>query len=193
MKKSVFILFIGLLITSTALCQLGKSDWMVGGSLGYNSSKYYQNQTAEIKTSDFQFSATAGYFILPKFPIGVRTTLQSNKQHYKDASGARGEGSSNYWSVGPFARYYFLKKTQEIVNLLVETSYSFGSARPDISANTFHFNRFSILAGPVIYFNSSVGLEFTLGYFHDKPSDGRNATSGFQTAIGFQIHLEKTK
>jgi hypothetical protein len=166
---------------------------MVGGNAGLNTSTYHPNQIAETKITDFQFSATAGLFVLHNFPVGLRSTWQSQSQKYRDATGTTGEASSKYFSLGPFARYYLLKKREQLANILVEANYAFGSARPDISANTFHFSRYAILAGPVIFFNSSVGLEFTFGYFNEKPSDGRNATSGFQTNLGFQIHLEKNK
>jgi hypothetical protein len=57
-------------------------------------------------------------------------------------------------------------------------------------------NTFSASAGPVIYFNSSVGMEFLLGYYSRKEviqqnGDIINHQKGFQIGIGFQIHLEK--
>lgn len=193
MKKLQLSILVAVFFSTAAFCQLNKGTWIVGGNAGFNSSNFKLNSIAETKTSNFQLTATAGYFVVKNFPLGVRSTWQFQRQKYHDATGATGEGNSNYLSIGPFARYYFLKKTDRMVNILIEANYSFGSARPDISANTYHFNRYSILAGPVIYFNSSVGLEFTIGYFNDKPSDGRNPTTGFQTNIGFQIHLEKNK
>jgi hypothetical protein len=193
MKKIQFLAFICVAFQMNGLCQLNKGTWMVGGSGSFSSSNYNINSTANNKTSSFALSATVGYFILPGFPIGIRSVYQSEKQTYRDASGTTGSGISNFLSVGPFVRYYFLPKTDRLVNLFAEANYSFGNAKPDITTNTYHFNRYSLLAGPVIYFNSSVGIEFTLGYFHDKPTDGRNATSGFQTGLGFQIHLEKNK
>lgn len=48
------------------------------------------------------------------------------------------------------------------------------------------------MAGPVIYFNSSVGLELSLGYYYQKPNNDA-ATTGLQTRIGFQVYLEKIK
>jgi len=50
------------------------------------------------------------------------------------------------------------------------------------------------LAGPVIYFNSSVGLEVLLGYsssLEDVENANKEVRKGFQVAVGFQIHLEK--
>ncbi len=50
------------------------------------------------------------------------------------------------------------------------------------------------MAGPVIFFNTSVGLEFLLGYsssIEDIKDRYKNSIQGFQIGIGFQIHLEK--
>ncbi len=48
--------------------------------------------------------------------------------------------------------------------------------------------------GPVLYFNSSVGIEFLLGYsssVEDVEGYQKETRKGFQIGIGFQIHLEK--
>jgi hypothetical protein len=47
--------------------------------------------------------------------------------------------------------------------------------------------------GPVIYFNSSVGLEFTGNYRIDRVHDTKTSAKTFFIAIGFQVHLEKDK
>lgn len=193
MKKIFVLVVIIIFFQKNIFGQLSKNTWLVGGNLSFASSIYHPNQSAETKTSDFQLSATVGYFITPRLPIGIRTMFQTNKQNYKDAFGTTGEAKANYLSVGPFVRYYFLKKIDPVINFFGEANYLFGKARPDISANTFSFYRYYLLAGPVVYFNSSVGLELTLGYYYQKPNDGRNATSGFQTGLGFQIYLEKAK
>ena len=56
-------------------------------------------------------------------------------------------------------------------------------------------NTFSALAGPVIYFNTSVALEFLSGYHSslEEATNGGFKTSrnGLQFSLGFQIHLEK--
>ena len=77
-----------------------------------------------------------------------------------------------------------------MANFFAEANYSFGTLKTD-NSNRYQLNRYSFLAGPVIYLNSNVGFELTAGYFNEKPSDGRNATTGFQTNLGFQIHFKK--
>jgi hypothetical protein len=60
------------------------------------------------------------------------------------------------------------------------------------SAN-YKMNTLAINAGPVIYLNKAVGLEFLLGYSTTKfvKYDGWN--SSLQLGIGLQVHLEKHK
>ncbi len=55
-------------------------------------------------------------------------------------------------------------------------------------------DKFSIMAGPEIFFNSSVGMEFLLGYSYSKEDveqANKEVRKGFQIGIGFQIHLQK--
>ena len=60
-------------------------------------------------------------------------------------------------------------------------------------------SNFSFLAGPAIYFNSSVAIEFLAGYIHTMEEISsqtygnpyKQIDKGFQFAIGLQIHLEK--
>jgi hypothetical protein len=60
-------------------------------------------------------------------------------------------------------------------------------------------DKFSIMAGPEIFFNSSVGLEILLGYkattqtIDNSPTGFSDAHKGFQISVGFQIHLQKNK
>ena len=57
-------------------------------------------------------------------------------------------------------------------------------------------NTFNALVGPVIYLNTSVGLEFLVGYYSTTETikqigEITTKQNGFQFSIGFQIHLEK--
>lgn len=77
-------------------------------------------------------------------------------------------------------------------NILTDISYQTGlyAFRSDKGTN----NTFSASVGPVIYFNSSVGLEFLLGFYrrNEKVKEVfETIQEGFQIGIGFQIHLEK--
>lgn len=94
--------------------------------------------------------------------------------------------------MGPFIRYYFLKPENR-ANILVESSYQY-QFRKDISPGSdskLSANIFMISAGPVIYFNSSVGVEFTIGYSSQKYSGITGSNNTIQTSIGLQVHLQK--
>ena len=106
------------------------------------------------------------------------------------------DSKSNNYLVGPFARYYFLNKNNPY-NIIVEVNYQFGSINQfDLAGNKGKLSRFSLLFGPEIYFNSSVGMNMLLGYTNstrsmDNNNNVSNSTNGFQVAIGFQKYLQK--
>ncbi len=81
-------------------------------------------------------------------------------------------------------------------NILAESSYQYGDEKTVTNAYTTNIasNQFTFSAGPVIYFNTSVGIEFLLNY----TSFGNNyvtstRSNSFGVGIGLQIHLEKDK
>lgn len=71
-----------------------------------------------------------------------------------------------------------------------EFAYSFGYSGNKLHEK-FKINSFSFSAGPVLYFNTSVGIEFLLNYTTENyiGISGRSHRIGFGT--GLQIHLEK--
>ena len=72
-------------------------------------------------------------------------------------------------------------------NFLVEANYFYGK---DFYDKDFS-NSYGLKAGPVIYFNSSVGLEFLAKYEHFYNSSDSSTGDNFQIGIGLQIHLKK--
>lgn len=50
-------------------------------------------------------------------------------------------------------------------------------------------NTYSLLAGPAVFFNSSVGAELTAGFYSLNTHDF--TTNSFKINIGFQIYLKK--
>ena len=66
----------------------------------------------------------------------------------------------------------------------------------NFGSNTGHSNSVKALVGPVLYFNSVVGIELLVGYSSRREvyDDGnRNFNKGLLTTIGFQIHLHSDK
>ena len=191
MKKNIISLFL-LISFSVAKSQIDKAIWLVGGSGSFSSTKNTFNSPNYSQTSDvvgIKISPNIGYFIFEKLAIGLRPSFSKDKAQVTTAAG--GYTNVNRFEIGPFVRYYFLNK-EKPYNILTDISYQTGlyAFRSDKGTN----NTFSASVGPVIYFNSSVGLEFLLGYYrrNEKVKEVfETIQEGFQIGIGFQIHLEK--
>jgi len=175
-----------------ARSQLTKGNWLVGGNGKFSSytSQYsgigYSN---EASYTQIDLSPNIGYFVADKLAFGLRPTLSSIKGEVTTPGGGY-TNVQRYW-IGPFGRYYFLKSDKQF-NLLTDLSYQYGFFGGELAKG--NLNTFSALAGPVVYFNSSVGLEVLLGYsssLEDVEQGSRDKRKGFQVVIGFQIHLEK--
>lgn len=190
----IIVTFISILLFSlTAKSQLDRGIWLVGGNGNFLTSKYEYSSPTFSSTSDrlnISISPTVGYFIIDKLAVGLRTSFSKNKDQVNGTGGLF--TNVNRFTLGPFAKFYFLEKDKQY-NLIADVSYQYGlySFKPT-KGNSKTFNA-SI--GPVIYFNTSVGLEFLLGYYSTKETIKQNGDittkqSGFQIGIGFQIHLE---
>lgn len=76
-------------------------------------------------------------------------------------------------------------------NLATEATAQFGRYKAGIDKGPI--SRYSIMAGPVIFLNSSVGLEFLVGYFSNSEEVKKIkkiSERGIQIEIGFQFFLE---
>lgn len=198
MKLMLIFTFLAMLSFS-AKCQLEKNTWLLGGSGIFSAVKNNYNSTTvstEYKRINLSLLPNAGYFIVDKFALGVRSALQWNKN--TGISSNAGKSNITRFDYGMFGRYYFLKKEKQF-NVLTDISYLFGNlnSKPDKGVR----NTFTALAGTEIFFNSSVGLELLIGYQSDKEkltkSTGTpqffytNINTGFKVSIGFQFHLQK--
>jgi hypothetical protein len=137
----------------------------------------------QYKQTDLQISPVAGYFAADKFAIGVRPSVIYASNTVASVNTTIG--------IGPFTRYYFLN-SEKIFNLFAEGSYSYGIiyGKEGVSSRS---NTFSFSGGPVLYFNSSVGLEFTIGYSMQKVVGFTGKNNEMRFGIGFQFYLEKEK
>jgi hypothetical protein len=183
MKYSQFTI-ITLFFLSTALnAQITKGNWMVGGNAYFNSSTIENTNpdgsTGSVSGSGININPTIGYFIINNFSIGLSGNFGLSIP----------EQGSNLTSlgVGPFVRYYFLKP-EKTVNLLSQIGYNYITSSSDSKFNSYNFR-----VGPVIYFNSSVGLELTIDYSISKITNrfSESTSKAFNVGFGFQIHLEK--
>ena len=195
-----FIFYIIFLFTSNkAYCQIDKGIWIVGGSGSFNS---YHNDlhtptyTVINRNIDITISPSIGYFITDKLALGLRPSYVLQKSIDRGSTGIASGGNGNFSSIelGAFGRWYFLKKENNY-NIVSDISYNYGF-QSNFGSNTGHSNSIKALVGPVLYFNSSIGVELLVGYnsqriFSDDKT--KNFNRGFLTTIGFQIHLEKDK
>jgi len=91
-------------------------------------------------------------------------------------------------------RYYFLD-VENVANIFIQgksgyriNHFNNGPSNPKGNSSSVFY---AIDAGPVIYFNSSVGLEFTLGWSTSKVAVDDSKVNSLKFGIGFQIHLKK--
>jgi hypothetical protein len=194
--KHLFLFTAFVLITISANCQIDKKYWLVGGTgsfFSYNDDFTTAGQpTVSGKLTDINLSANVGYFLFDKFAAGVRPGINSVKSRGLNTASAGTKSVAIF--IGPFARYYFLDKEKQF-NILVDGTYQWGSYS-NYGANGI-FRNASIMAGPELFFNTSVGIEILIGYLYqnksiknDQPGFS-NVRKGFYMSAGFQIHLTK--
>ena len=178
--KEIKLVFIYCIIsTFTANSQITKNNWMLSGNASFSTQTNSSAVSLQFKQTDILISTGVGYFVIDKFAVGVRPSFSYGSNTVGN--------SSTVFGIGPFLRYYFLKN-ESIVNIISDLNYTYGAISGGQKTNTY-----SLYTGPVVYFNTSAGMEFLAGYSTTKivGFDGRN--NKFQFAIGFQFHLAKEK
>lgn len=102
-----------------------KGNIILEGGLNFGSSTEEQDGF-ETKTSDFNFSPKAGYFINDKFAVGVELAVGSGKVE-NTFEGQSVEDKTSSFSAGVFARYYFLDLGKRF-KTFAEAGVGFGSS-----------------------------------------------------------------
>jgi len=189
MKTILLILAIGF-SANAAFSQINKGQWLTGGNGTYTSQKrllvYYNASIPDVKYSNLQLSADAGYFFVNGLAGGLRVSLSSSKQK-SDVSYV-----STSWNFAPFARYYILPSSQKI-NFFADASYLWGTSTNNTttptstSKNHSSSNGYALMAGPAFFLSPSASLELTAGY------TSINQAKAFGAGVGFKIHLGKGK
>ena len=196
MKKSIQLLNILLLFSIVAKSQITKGNWMIGGnaSFSFSGSDY---GTYNTRVNGISLSPNVGYFFIDKLAGGLRLGYYRNNSKFKNVPGLPSVNfnKTTVYTFGPYIRYYFLPE-EKSYNILAEGSYQFGTTKTEteVSSNpAISTNNFSIAAGPVIYFNSSVGIEFLLNYSTTNTNNSITKSYKLGIGIGLQIHLQKDK
>lgn len=191
----VFLFLIAINIPFTPFSQITKKNWMVGGSASFSYTDNKSSSYLNYKSNMLSISPNLGYFFIDRFAAGAKIAISTSKANYPPTQVLQSYSARNtLYSFGPFLRYYFLSSEKDY-NILIE-GVLLQQIRRSRTANVTSkesASSYGISVGPVVYFNSCVGLEFTVGFssLKYKDFDGRN--NSLTTSIGFQIHLEKEK
>lgn len=173
--------------------QITRDTWMIGGNGNFIfSNSNTSSPNTKSTSTNLTLAPNIGYFFIDKFAGGLR--LSFNRYHIKYGQANNNFSTFRNYGIGPFVRYYFLD-IDNPYNILVEGSYQFGDEKTETtnSTNNSSTNIISFSAGPVIYFNSSVGIEFLLNYSSTGVSGNKGRGDSFGIGIGLQIHLQKDK
>lgn len=192
MKKTILLFLITSIFYNHADSQITKGNWLVGGNASFSFSNS-NVETNDVKTTTISVNPDIGYFFIDKFAGGLRLSFYNN--HIKSGPPYNNFFTFANYSIGPFVRYYFLP-VDNPYNIITEGSYQFGGDKTtsnNPSGNYNSNNSFTFSAGPVIYFNTSVGIEFLLSYKSFGNSGSNTRGSLFGAEIGLQIHLQKDK
>ena len=172
------------------MSQINKGQFLVGGNMSFESIKNTSEYGPSRKTANYYVLPDFGWFIVSKFVGGLRLniTIYTEKEPVRFYQ-------SNF-SLSPFLRYYLLSKKQK-VNILVDASYINSKTKNRVQTyalGTQRTNGYNVSAGPSIFLNEHVALEFLLRYTQTKVKlAGDNKNSTFNTSLGLQVHLGKLK
>ncbi|MDI9337907.1 MAG: hypothetical protein QM539_05730 [Alphaproteobacteria bacterium] len=205
MKIKIGILLLIFAIVKISNAQLIKNTWVLGGNLNAN----YGFGTPMYDIFDHTrvfLTPSVGYFVLDKFVIGSSfNILYTNLYLYKNYGSSElfGGGSTEFYTINPYIRYYLLN-VDKTLNFLLEFSYKYGHSKEtfiDVSMNQYNFS-----TGFEYFFNSTIGLEFIINYAYSKRkilTEDKSFTTILSSTlesekrndlnfnIGFKIHLIK--
>jgi hypothetical protein len=167
--KQLTTLTLLLLLAFYAPAQTEQGDWLVGGELGF--------RTVE-SNSNFNFSPSAGWFILKNFAVGANLGIDLSKS---------GDTKTRNWGFGPFARFYFPGET---LRPFLRVSLDGLRRRTETAGftSTVKGNGYFLGLGLAIFINENVALEPVAGYISTNLKD-REREGGFALRMGFQVYL----
>ena len=177
---TVTILFFFLNVQS----QITEGNWLVGGSGSFSLQSQNAGTTVpKASNTNISISPNIGYFVSNRFAVGIMPSY--SRSVYSIPISATTQ--SIYF--GPFLKYYFLNAERNN-NLFTQLAYQYGKLISDNGSDQ-NTNNLTASIGYVVFFNSSVALEFKLNYNWYKLSISEVESNTYSFGIGFQIHLEK--
>jgi opacity protein-like surface antigen len=171
MKQRSVLALLLFLSSTVVFGQLEKGNIFIGGSssIGFSTEKYTYTHsgtsTESSKSTNFGFYPKVGYFLIDNLPVG----LEMNVNFYKNkAINGDNESTSSDFTIGPFARYYFIP--QEALKPMVEAYVGFGSSK-DKSKYSSYTNesksgvlKFGIGVGASYFVTDNVAFDLLIGY-----------------------------
>lgn len=199
-KKILLLMLLVTFFTTGIYSQITRGNWLVGGSGSFSAMTGETNSSVGLQKSTYtniSIAPNIGYFFVDKFAAGLKASVTYSRNVGGEiisggvpvASG--GSSKTTWYDFGPFARYYFMP-TDGHFNVFAEGNYRYGTA--NLYPGNGNRSGYSFNAGPVIYFNNSAAIEFSIGYYslNQNLNDSYSTKNkSFQVNIGFQIHLEK--
>lgn len=196
----LMFLFAAAFIVKTTEGQISRRNWLMGGTGLFNSHTYTDYLgNRSWKDSNIQLQPNIGYFFADRVAGGVKLNLAFFRT--KVFSESYNLQKNNSYGIGPFVRYYILR-SEDRLNFLIEGSYQYqlersGGVSADnstpvpIAITQYSKNTFAIAGGPVIFVNTSVGLELLAGYSFTNYVQNKTSAKSFYMGLGLQVHLEK--
>ena len=163
-----------------------EGDVFLTGSVGFGSEK-----TGDAKTSQFNISPKAGYFVTSNIALGVQLGYTSETETDVNGLGETVDVDTNTFEAGAFGRYYFTPARD--FSFFGQLSVGYTSSKTEVEGEDGEYkeNGFNLgLAPGISYFVSEhIALEATfglLGYNTAKPDvDGAESTDTFNIGANF--------
>lgn len=186
------LLFLLLSIVSTmALTQIKKGQYLLGGSIHFESTKEDNSINATHTSNNFSISPSVGYFIVDKLAGGLRLDFSSYDSKSDDL-----ETHYTATSISPFLRFYLLPSPKK-VNAFIDVSYIHSKTKWRNLSGSVYYEKtkgYFVSAGPSIFLSDQVALEFTVGYKHSISDDfGQTISGTINSGFGLQIHFGRDK
>jgi len=189
--KTIILLSFSLALTAKAFTQINKGQFLIGGSMNFESTENDNSHNVTYKSTNYFISPNIGYFIINKMAIGLKLDFRSYNSESQNL-----ETHQINTSLSPFFRYYFLP-LQRKVNAFIDVGYIHDKSKWNSDSNPGYFVKakgYYFSGGPSIFLTDQIALEFTLGYKHTKSDDfGETEVNKLSSGFGLQIHLGKNK
>lgn len=192
--KKVFILVTAVLIFHLASAQTEQGNFLLGGGFGASfgtqkverpTSDPNKTEITERRSTSITFTPRVGFFITDGIAIGLDADINNTVSKDKKDNV---KSTSSYFTVGPFARYYFP------VNLFIEGGAGFGKGKNWGGYAESNVFTYSLGAGFAAFLNDHVALEPMVSYSglnftRSDNKDFKTRNGGLQVGLGLQIYL----